>query len=155
MMDGQNLFAQQEAPSWNVDRAMKKIMLDHHDQHAVQQAIIVGIEHGGTHRIDEYSAWVNSMHGGGEAPVFLDWLCHELKPFVDSNLRTLTGKGDTTIMGSSMGGLFAFFAIAERGDIFGQAGIFSPSLWFSNDITEYVKNKNKYFIFYYKRNKKK
>jgi enterochelin esterase-like enzyme len=48
-----------------------------------------------------------------------------LKPRVDREFRTLRGPEDTAVMGSSMGGLMAFYAIAEYPDIFGQAAAVS------------------------------
>jgi predicted alpha/beta superfamily hydrolase len=148
MMDGQNLFSGDETKSsWNVDQAMKQLLfksntIDHdHEVNALHQYIIIGIEHGEEHRIDEYSAWKNESYGGGEAPQLLDFLCTTLKPYVDQHLRSLKDREHTIIMGSSMGGLFSLYAALERQDVFGNAGIFSPSLWFSPEILKYVKKK--------------
>ena len=41
----------------------------------------------------------------GEGDRYLDFVCDTLKPFVDEHLRTLPGRADTGIAGSSMGGL--------------------------------------------------
>ncbi len=54
-------------------------------------------------------------------------------------------------MGSSLGGLVSYYAILKYHEVFGKAGVFSPSFWFSNDIyalTEQApKNKTKiYFL---------
>lgn len=37
-------------------------------------------------------------------------------------------------MGSSLGGLVSYYAILKYPEVFGKAGVFSPSFWFSNDI---------------------
>ncbi len=66
MLDGQNIFdaASSFAGEWEVDEAMEALPAD------CQQAIVVGIDNGGSNRINEYSAWVNAQHGGGEAQCF-------------------------------------------------------------------------------------
>ena len=41
-------------------------------------------------------------------------------------------------MGSSMGGLISLYAALEYPDVFGNAAIFSPSLWFSPKLNIYL-----------------
>lgn len=55
-------------------------------------------------------------------------LAEELKPEIDAQFRTLTGREDTAVMGSSMGGLMSLYAIAEYPEIFGQAAGLSTHL---------------------------
>ncbi|MBL7774688.1 MAG: hypothetical protein JNK89_01730, partial [Saprospiraceae bacterium] len=62
-------------------------------------------------------------------------------PLVDRHLRTLPGRAHTGVMGSSMGGLFALYAALTRPDLFGMAGVFSPSLWFSPAVFELAAKK--------------
>ncbi len=143
MMDGQNLFSNEYKASWNVDRALHQILNKSIVEHqSIQDYIIIGVEHGEEYRIDEYSAWKNEEFGGGDAPVFLDFICNQVKKFVDQNFRTRSERKDTILIGSSMGGLFVLYASLERQDVFGHAGIFSPSLWFSKDILSYVTTKS-------------
>ena len=52
--------------------------------------------------------------------------------------RTLQDAEHTTILGSSLGGLLAFYAAVKYPETFGNAGVFSPSFWFSNRIFELV-----------------
>ncbi|WP_324805702.1 alpha/beta hydrolase-fold protein [Sphingomonas sp. LY29] len=59
----------------------------------------------------------------GEA--YLKFLTGIVKPRVDRQYRTLRGSQDTAVMGSSMGGLMAFYAMAEYPQIFGQAAAVS------------------------------
>ncbi len=142
MQDGQNLFDNPDAifGSWGIDKALNRLFLDDNPPSGQSlQPIFIGIENGGDRRIAEYSAWKNDEHGGGEAGQYLDFVCDTLKPFVDEHLRTLPGRADTGIAGSSMGGLFALYAALEKPDIFGMAGVFSPSLWFSNEILSFVR----------------
>ena len=56
---------------------------------------------------------------------YLRFLVNELKPFIDSAFSTYTGKGNTYIAGSSMGGLISLYAICEYPDIFGGAACLS------------------------------
>ena len=48
-----------------------------------------------------------------------------VKARVDREFRTLEGPEDTAVMGSSMGGLMAFYAMAEYPGVFGQAAAVS------------------------------
>jgi predicted alpha/beta superfamily hydrolase len=141
MHDGQNLFDTPEAMfgSWGIDKAMNRLFLECSISN-FQFPIIIGIENGGEHRIGEYSPWNNARHGGGEGSKYLDFVCDTLKPFVDEHLRTLPGREHTAMMGSSMGGLITLCAAIEKPDVFGMAGVFSPSLWFSKSVFQMVKN---------------
>ena len=56
---------------------------------------------------------------------YLRFLVEELKPFVDARYRTLPGRDDTVVMGSSMGGLISLYALAKYPDVFGGAGAVS------------------------------
>lgn len=147
MQDGQNLFDNPDAifGSWGVDQALNRLFLNQPEAgtHTIrgQQPVFIAIENSGEHRIAEYSPWTNPEHGGGAGAAYLDFIGDTLKPFVDEHLRTLPGRENTGIMGSSMGGLMALYAAIERPDLFGMSGIFSPSLWFSNEILPFVKKR--------------
>lgn len=156
MQDGQNLFDNPDAlfGSWGVDKAINRLFLNDQNppaQHTPPRSapgtpqapfpILIGIENGGEHRIDEYSPWRHPEHGGGQAGQYLDFVCNTLKPFVDARLRTLPGRDNTGVLGSSMGGLFSLYAVLERPDVFGMAGVFSPSLWFSPQVTAFVEQR--------------
>ena len=56
---------------------------------------------------------------------YLKFMVEVVKPRVDREFRTLKGPADTAVMGSSMGGLMAFYAMAEYPQIFGQAAAVS------------------------------
>ena len=56
---------------------------------------------------------------------YLQFMVETVKPRVDREFRTLKGPEDTAVMGSSMGGLMAFYAMAEHPRIFGQAAAVS------------------------------
>jgi len=56
---------------------------------------------------------------------YLKFLVEELKPFIDKAYNTSTLVEDTSIMGSSMGGLISLYAICKYPDVFGAAGCVS------------------------------
>ncbi|WP_294820488.1 alpha/beta hydrolase-fold protein [uncultured Flavobacterium sp.] len=128
MHDGQRVFDHGESPrrEWHIEEKLN-------DLHS--EVIIVGIEHGGsTHRIDEMTPYPNEKYGGGHADDYLDFIIGMLKPYIDGNYPTLTDNKNTTIFGSSVGGLISFYALLKFPEVFGNAGVFSPSFWFSEEI---------------------
>lgn len=136
MQDGQNLFdaATSFAGEWEADETL-------HDLQAAEGdygAIVVGIDNGGALRLDEYSPWINANYGGGDGDEYVDFLVQTLKPYIDSTYRTLPDREHTGIMGSSMGGLISFYAALQYQDVFGRAGIFSPSFWFSSEVFDFA-----------------
>ena len=71
----------------------------------------------------------------------MNFIIKTLKPYVDSNYRTLSIKEDTSIWGSSLGGLISLYAVIKYPETFGKAGIFSIAIWINkNDMFELVKN---------------
>jgi len=138
MQDGQNIFDTWETISgeWNVDDALDSFFNEHG-----KSAIVIGIDNGGRKRIDEYAPWINDEEGGGEGSAYAAFLAETLKPFIDKNLRTLPDREHTGIIGSSMGGLISLFTALKYQDLFGAAAIFSPSLWFSDHIFNFIKMK--------------
>lgn len=131
MQDGQNLFDNATAFSgeWGVDETLDSLRA-----RGDRGVIVVGVDHGGDRRLDEYSPWRNARYGGGEGDAYADFLAHTLKPYVDAHYRTLADRQHTAIAGSSMGGLISLYAALKYPDVYGRAAIFSPSLWFSPQI---------------------
>lgn len=127
MHDGQNLFDRKTSAfgEWQADETLDSLKA---------QVIVIGIEHGGERRIAELTPYPNAKYGGGEADPYLDFLIATLKPYVDKNYRTKPDKKNTMIFGSSLGGLVSYYALLKYPDVFGGAGIFSPSFWFSESI---------------------
>ncbi len=134
MHDAQNLFdaATSFAGEWEVDESLNEL----HAQ-GDYGCIVVGIDNGASHRLDEYSPWINPDYGGGEGDEYLEFIVNTLKPYIDANYRTLPGRSTTGIMGSSMGGLISMYGFAERQDVFSKAGIFSPAFWFADNNSAY------------------
>lgn len=133
MHDGQNLFDQATsyAGEWGVDEYM--------DTTRAAQCIVVGIDNGGAKRMNEYSLCDFSLNDSlrkdnkGEGPLYADFLAKTLKPYIDRRYRTRKESRYTYVSGSSMGGLISLYAILRYPDIFGGAGVFSPSVWICKD----------------------
>ena len=128
MFDGQNLFdeATSYAGEWGVDEALDRLVRE--DGFA---AIVVGIDHGGALRFNELIPYFNLQFAPNKGAAFVRDLVQGVKPFVDANFRTRPGRADTAVIGSSLGGLAADYAIHAYPQVFGKAGVFSPSYWVS------------------------
>jgi alpha-glucosidase len=135
MHDGQNVFdaSTSYAGEWEVDETLTSM-----EAEGYYGVIVVAIDNGGTHRIDEYSPFTNPQYGGGEGDAYLDFIIEILKPAIDSSFRTLDGPQNTGIMGSSMGGLISHYAHFRNPEVFGRAGILSPAYWFSSQYFSYT-----------------
>jgi predicted alpha/beta superfamily hydrolase len=129
MHDGQNLFdlATSFAGEWEVDETLNALF----DQ-GKGVPIVVGIDNGSIHRINEYTPWINPQYGGGEGDLYASFIVETLKPYIDQNYRTKPEREFTGVMGSSLGGLISHYIGLKYQDIFSKAGIFSPSFWFSD-----------------------
>ncbi len=137
MHDGQNLFDNESSSfgEWQVDEALNQLF-----NQGDYGCIVVGIDNGGSKRLDEYSPWKNPEYGGGEGAQYLDFIVKTLKPHIDSTYRTLPDCETTGIAGSSMGGLISMYAITERPEVFCKAGVFSPAFWFAgNSVADDVR----------------
>ena len=136
MQDGQNLFDESlsYAGEWQVDETMELL-----SQERIE-AIVVGIPNAGVRRIDEYSPFVDRrLHKGGRGDRYVAFVANTVKPLIDRDFRTLPEREHTGILGSSMGGLISLYALFCRPEIFGFAGVMSPSLWFAQEaIFPYV-----------------
>jgi predicted alpha/beta superfamily hydrolase len=140
MHDAQNLFDQNTSFSgeWQVDETLAALQ-----SQGNYGAIVVGIDNGGSERINEYSPWVNTQYGGGQGDEYIDFIKNTLKPYIDANFRTKTDAQNTALFGSSMGGLISLYGVATYPSTFGKAGIFSPSIWFARtDVMNYINGKN-------------
>lgn len=136
MHDAQNLFDAKTsyAGEWKVDETLDSLKA---------KVIVIGIEHGNAKRMDELTPFKNEKYGGGNADAYLDFIVSTLKPHVDANYRTKHKAKHTIIFGSSLGGLVSFYAVLKYPEVFGNAGVFSPSFWFTADIYEFAKNAEK------------
>lgn len=134
-LDGQNLFEAETAYGgrhWKIPYTMSKLPKR-------LQAIVVGIDNAGADRIREYAPYQRGKQGGGGL-AHLHFIIQTLKPEVDASFRTLPQADSTAIVGSSMGGLLAFYAGLRFGDVFGKVGALSPSLWFNPHVLQLAAN---------------
>jgi predicted alpha/beta superfamily hydrolase len=133
VQDGQNLFDADRAyipgQHWRLHEAADAAIGDR----TASPMIIVGIDHAGIGRMDEYTPAKDQKHkGGGRAADYARMLVEELKPMIDERYRTLADPANTAVGGSSLGGLFSLHAAFTRRDVFGRAAAISPSVWWAN-----------------------
>ena len=135
IQDGQNAFFDATSfsgVSWGFIEACKELNLE-----LIMVAIPCG--EGDVGRMNEYGPWKISkklsqreVHQdiiiGGEGKKYISWLADTLKPYIDHRFRTLVD--DTTIIGSSMGGVIASYAILARPEVFHKAAAVSTAYWF-------------------------
>jgi predicted alpha/beta superfamily hydrolase len=113
--------------SWRLDETLNRLI----DLDAVEETIVVGL-HTDEGRVDLLSPSRDARHGGGDGERYLEFLAEELKPALDARLRTLPERESTAMMGSSMGGLFTFYAAWNRPDVFGKVACLSGSFWWDD-----------------------
>jgi predicted alpha/beta superfamily hydrolase len=70
--------------------------------------------------------------GSGGAAAFLDFLEHEVIPFVDRTYRTIPT--DRGLLGHSYGGLFAIYCMEERPALFQRIVAASPSMFWDDEV---------------------
>lgn len=135
MHDGQNLFDKKTSFSgeWKVDESLDSMYLK-----GDFGCIVVGIDNGGSNRLNEYSPWINTQYGGGDGDEYIDFIVQTLKPYIDQKYRTLSDSDNTAMLGSSMGGLISMYAGIRYPYVFGRVGAFSSSYWFSGESYKQV-----------------
>jgi predicted alpha/beta superfamily hydrolase len=136
MQDGQNLFDNVTSFSgeWQIDETLNLL----HSQ-GNYGAIVVGIDNGGSDRLNEYSPWVNSQYGGGQGDLYMQFIGETLKPYVDANFRTKSQSQYNAIIGSSMGALISTYGAIKYPLLFSKVGVFSPAYWFAlDDLNNYI-----------------
>jgi predicted alpha/beta superfamily hydrolase len=136
MQDGQNLFDPETAAfgDWRIPKTMDKLALK-------KQVIIVGIDNGSEHRINEYAPFKMGK-SGGEGDAYVRFIIETVKPLIDNEYRTMPQRETTGIAGSSMGGLIALYAGLKYGDFFGKTGVLSPSIWFNPKVLDLINDVN-------------
>lgn len=134
MHDGQNVFdaATSYSGEWGVDEFLDSL------SSSCRQSIVVAVDNGLSTRMNEYNPWEFMNFGKGEGDAYVDFLVKTLKPYIDNHYRTLQKKKNTSIAGSSMGGLISLYAILKYPGTFGSAGIFSPAFWTASGIDSTV-----------------
>lgn len=141
MHDGQNLFDRRLTKfdqEWGIDEAVTRMAR----QGDLRQWIVVGVQSPRARYRTLFPAKLlpllspalrkrveglddGNAKGGFESAAYLRFLTVTVKRRVDATFRTLPGPMDTAVMGSSMGGLMAFYAMTEHPRVFGQAAAVS------------------------------
>lgn len=127
MHDGQNLFFPEEAfagNEWQVDETMD--LLD--EMNAIRKAIVIGISP--SNRMREYTKPGYEDYGR--------FMTQKLKPMIDAQLRTRPQPENTVVMGSSLGGVAAFYLAWEYPHLFGKAACMSSTFGYQDDLFERV-----------------
>ncbi|MDO4940172.1 MAG: alpha/beta hydrolase-fold protein [Erysipelotrichaceae bacterium] len=132
--DGHNLFKDKDATygrAWRLDKYLDKNNVD---------LIVIGVEcNQGKHgeRENEYSPfefqYPKRNKYGFYGKETMDWFVNELKPFIDKKYKTKTDRENTFIMGSSMGGIMASYALINYNNVFSRACSLSPAYFLYKD----------------------
>ena len=127
LLDGPNVFV-----LWRIDETARALM----DAKQIEPLIIVGVPHGGTQqdRTDEYTPTRMFGAGGGKGDELGRMLTEELKPFIDSQYRTLPDAANTALGGSSFGGLISLHIGLKHPTSFGRLAVMSPSVWWDRGV---------------------
>ncbi len=132
--DGQAVFfgkTQFGTGSWEVLDTLVKM-----EQNNVGESYIaVAIDNACDERPDEFLPFKNSLSSsnypegklGGKANFYADFLVDIVKKFIDENYRTKPE--ESSIIGSSFGGVVTAYIISKYPNVFKKAGVFSLASW--------------------------
>jgi len=123
MHDGQNVFEVGPFGSWNAHTTFADLVR----RAQMREAIIVGVDNT-SNRFTNYVA----PDDGGQADRYVRFIRDELKPYIDSHYRTLTGTDDTGAIGSSLGGVVSLYMGWDFTATFGRIGAMSGSWQLTN-----------------------
>jgi predicted alpha/beta superfamily hydrolase len=127
MHDGQNLFDATTSflGEWQVDETLENLAGEG------IEAIAVGIPNISERRLHELSPFRESR-SEGQGDAYLRFIVETVKPLIDASFRTLRQRERTGILGSSMGGMIGLYGYLAYPEVFGFAGVFSPSFDFGS-----------------------
>lgn len=147
MHDGQMLFDPESSwnkQAWDIDDVASKLF----HSNEIKDFIVVGIWNGGKTRHSDYFPQkpleslsssqrdtVDAQLKRSHVPIekeftsqsnnYLKFIVEELKPYIDKTYSVYSGRENTYVMGSSMGGLISIYAICEYPRVFGSAACLS------------------------------
>jgi len=131
MHDGQNVFNQATSwgNEWGVDEALEQMAIEDR----ALEAIVVAIDHGDNERNNEYNFTINAEYGfGGKGKAYAEFVAETLKPYIDSQYRTLREPEHTLLVGSSFGAYISLYIALRYPDQFGRIGGLSFVMWHDN-----------------------
>jgi len=148
MQDGQNLF--DNFYSYNIEWQIDKTLNFLHTS-GLRVPIVVGTEHGGELRQNEYLPWKYKEIYGGEGDKYASFLAETLKPYIDKNYRTLVDRDQNAIIGGDLGGLISLYTGMKYQHLFSKIACFSAPFHNNPEIFEYVEKmgKRKELKFYF------
>jgi enterochelin esterase-like enzyme len=113
--DGQNVFAPNTIYSgeWRMDETADSLMR----AGKTEEYIIVAID-------NTKDRWVE-YSGSPEGMAYINFIVHNLKPFIDTHYRTKPDRKNTAVIGSSMGGLISFYMLWLHPEVFSKAACLS------------------------------
>ena len=123
--DGQNLFDEQTsfAGEWRMDETLEALAAEG------IEAVVVGLANTAD-RMHEYSPFMDRLVGG-RADLYLRFVLETVKPMIEAEFKVARRREWTGILGSSMGGHLALYALFAAPWAFGLAGALSPSVLFA------------------------
>ncbi len=138
MHDGQNVFEDSTSftgVSWRADKTSHSLLA----HGLMDEILIVGVSNAGQRRVYEYTPGPDSDRTGG-ADRYGRFLIDTVKPWVDGHYRTLPGREDTALMGSSLGGLVSFYLGWRHPQVFSKVACLSSSfMWNGMDMIHQVR----------------
>jgi len=135
MHDGQNLFDAKTsyAGEWEVDETIENMIF----KDKINGFIVVGIDNSEL-RMEEYKPnWETS--DTAISYTYMKFITEGVVPYINERYNTIRSAEETTIMGSSMGGLISFYIGLENPHIFGNIAALSTSFQINS-----IENRNKY-----------
>lgn len=124
MHDGQNLFEPARAfagVDWKVDETISRLLKNDD----LRPCIVVGIPNS-PDRMQELNLYTEK----GKA--YAEFVCNEIKPWVESNFNVSNQAIDNALIGSSMGGLMSFQMLYAYDQNFSMAGCLSSAFQKTN-----------------------
>lgn len=140
MMDGQNLFDRETAfigVEWGLDEMLEEAI----PAGRLPPLIVVGI-YNSPDRMNEYTPMRDEVRkAGGGADKLLAFITGTVKPFIDRTYRTQPDRDHTGVGGSSLGGIFALYAVCAKPDVFSRAAVISPACqWADEGMRKFVES---------------
>lgn len=132
--DGQNLFDPARAfagNTWRVAETARRLVRTGR----IPPILIVGIDHGGVRRGQEFLPVEDSLSPGTTEPLgreYAEFVTREVMPFVARTYSIRRGASHTGFGGSSYGAIAALNTTMLKPGIFGRLLIESPSLYVGN-----------------------
>jgi predicted alpha/beta superfamily hydrolase len=128
--DGQNVFSTAGTNvafgwgNWELDLTADRLIR----AGKLRPIIMVAVDNAGLARMTEYSGHHGAgTNQGGDFDSYSAFLMRELKPYIDRKYRTLPDAANTSVMGSSLGGLCSAVLAWEHPEVFGNAASLSGS----------------------------